>query len=126
MRATDVRLLRVQQIHDDIIDLAQSKTSSEQQWEITPAVQAILGEAASLPGRARSLYVLPTLRGTPYTESGFQSMRRRALAAVGLKAVVRLHSTTPIPTRYREIATAFPLSALCRICAVAFCRDGTY
>ena len=85
MRATDVRLLRVQQIHDGIIDLAQSKTGNDQQWEITPAVQAILDEAARLPGRTRSMYVLPTRRGTPYTESGFQSMRRRALAAAGLK-----------------------------------------
>jgi|SRR5438105_12940068 len=75
MRATDVRLLRVQQIHDGIIDLAQSKTGSEQQWEITPAVQAILDEAASLPGRARSLYVLPTLRGNQalrWLEKAFQ------------------------------------------------------
>src|ERR1700730_13826913 len=42
------------------------------------------------------------------------------------RSVVHLHSTAPIPTRYREIATAFPLSPLCRICAVVFCRDGTY
>jgi integrase len=85
IRATDVRLLRVQQIHDGIIDLAQSKTGNDQQWEITPAVQAILDEAARLPGRGRSMYVFPTRRGTPYSESGFQSMRRRALDAAGLK-----------------------------------------
>jgi hypothetical protein len=65
MRLTDVRLLRVQQITDGCIDLSQSKTDNDQRWEITPAVRGILDEAAKLPGRAVSMYVFPTRRGTP-------------------------------------------------------------
>lgn len=56
MRLTDIRRLRVQQMHDAVIDLAQSKTGNDQQWEITPAVQAILDEAARL-ARAECLHV---------------------------------------------------------------------
>jgi integrase len=85
MRLTDVRRLRVQQVHDGIIDLSQSKTKNAQHWEITPAVQAILDEAATLPGRAVSMYVFPKRNGTPYTEQGVHHMRRRALALAGLK-----------------------------------------
>jgi integrase len=84
MRLTDIRLLRVQQIHDGIIDLAQSKTGNDQQWEITPAVQAILDEAAKLPGRTVSMYVFPSRRGTPLSEPSLMQMRRRAVNKAGL------------------------------------------
>jgi integrase len=84
MRLTDIRLLRVQQIHDGIIDLAQSKTGNDQQWEITPAVQAILDEAAKLPGRTVSMYVFPSRRGTPLSEPSAMQMRRRAVKKAGL------------------------------------------
>ena len=85
MRLTDVRRLRVQQVHDGVIDLSQSKTKNAQHWEITLAVQAILDEAATLPGRAVSMYVFPKRNGTPYSEQGVHHMRRRALALAGLK-----------------------------------------
>src|SRR5262249_53209851 len=85
MRLTDVRRLRVQQIQDGIIELSQSKTKNAQQWEITSAVQAILDEAATLPGRGVSMYVFPKRNGTPYTEQGVHHMRRRALERAGLK-----------------------------------------
>ena len=40
--------------------------------------------------------------------------------------MVRIHSTAPIPTQFREIATPDSRSPLCLICAVAFYRDGAY
>jgi integrase len=87
MRLTDVRLLRVQQIADGCIELSQSKTDNDQRWEITPAVRGILDEASKLPGRAVSMYIFPTRRGTPYSEQGVHHMRRNALTAAGLKNV---------------------------------------
>jgi integrase len=67
-----------------IIDLAQSKTGNDQQWEITPAVQAILDEATKLPGRTVSMYVFPSRRGTPLSEPSAMQMRRRAVKKAGL------------------------------------------
>jgi integrase len=88
MRLTDVRNLRLQQIHDGVVDLRQSKTRATnrpQHWEITPAVQAIFDEAATLPGRTVSMYVFPTRKGTPYSEQGVHHMRREALRKSGLE-----------------------------------------
>jgi hypothetical protein len=56
-----------------------------QRWEITRAVQAILDEAATLPGRAVSMHVFPKRNWTPYTEHRVHYMRRRAPALAGLK-----------------------------------------
>jgi integrase len=65
--------------------LGRRETKNTQHWEITPAVQAILDEAATLPGRTVSMYVLPKRNGTPYTEQGVHHVRRRALEFGGLK-----------------------------------------
>jgi integrase len=83
MRLTDARLLRVQQV-GEVIDLKQSKRGVEQRWEITPALRAIFDEAATLPGRGRSMYVFPKPDGTPYGEDGIAKQRQRALKAAGL------------------------------------------
>jgi len=87
MRLTDVRTLRLTMIEDGHIRLAQSKTGREQLWMITPATQAILDQAAILPGRKVSMFVFPTRKGTPYSEQGVHYMRRRALTAAGLKGL---------------------------------------
>lgn len=84
MRLTDVRLLMLPQIHDDLIDLSQSKTGNGQLWELTPAVKAILEQAKQIPGRRNSVYVFPNKKGLPYTEDGIHKMRKSALAKAGL------------------------------------------
>jgi integrase len=84
MRLTDVRLLRIQQLTPDGLDVKQSKRGFEQLWEMTPAVKAILDEAARAPGRARSMFVFPRRDGKPYTEDGIAKQRQRALRAAGL------------------------------------------
>jgi integrase len=79
-----MRLLRVQPMRNGTIDLAQSKTGNDQQWEIAIAVQAILDdEAAKRSGRTVSLYVFSGRRGTPVEPSVMQ-MRRRAVKKAGL------------------------------------------
>lgn len=84
MRLTDVRGLRLQFVGAEAIDLRQSKRGVQQRWEITPAVRAILDEAATLPGRSRSMYVFPSPKGTPYTEEGVHYQRRVALVRAGI------------------------------------------
>ncbi len=84
MRLTDVRLLRLQQVHEGVIDLPQSKTGNAQQWDITPAVQVILDDAVKLPGRKVSMYVFPSRRGPPLSEASVMNMRRRAVKKAGL------------------------------------------
>lgn len=83
-RLTDVRLLKLTQIRNGEIELRQSKTGNIQKWEITPKVQAILDEAAKLPGRRSSIFVFPNRKGLPYTEDGIHKMRKAALKKAGL------------------------------------------
>lgn len=92
LRKVDLRALTLPQIRDGLIVVTLSKRKKNAQpkvleFEITPAIQAVLDEAATLPGRARSLYVFPTRRGTPYRESGLQSAWRRAKTKAGLTGV---------------------------------------
>lgn len=72
LRKTDVRLLRLQQIKDGLITVVLSKTGKAIEFEITPAVQAVLDEAATLPGRNRSMFVFPMRNGKPHSESALQ------------------------------------------------------
>ena len=78
MRKTDVRLLLLSKVSAQEIVVESSKTGIKRAYEITPAVRAILNEAAALPGRKISLYVFPTRRGTPSTESALQTAWARA------------------------------------------------
>jgi Phage integrase family len=84
MRKTDARLLNLAQIRDGAIRIEQSKTGRKQDFEITPAVAAILDQAATLPGRKISFFVFPTRKGTPYSESALQTAWRRAKKKAGL------------------------------------------
>jgi integrase len=81
------------------------KTGKKLDFAITPAIRAILDEAATLPGRRRSLYVFPTRRGTPYTDSGLQDAWRTAKMKAGLhdvKATFRDLRTTELNAIHRE------------------------
>lgn len=76
LRKTDVRLLRLQQIKDGLITVVLNKVNKKTrkviEFEITPAVQAVLDEAATLPGRNRSMFVFPMRNGKPHSESALQ------------------------------------------------------
>jgi hypothetical protein len=87
MRKTDIRNLMLTQISDGVIHVEQSKTGARQDFELTPAIQAVLAEAAKLPGRKISMFVFPTRKGTPYSESGMQSAWRRAKKKAGMDGV---------------------------------------
>lgn len=90
MRKTDVRLLMLSQVDADEIHVTPSKTKRSGRkldFARTPAVDAILEAAKALPGRKISLYVFPTRKGTPYTESALQSLWRRAKKRAGLADV---------------------------------------
>jgi integrase len=78
MRKTDVRLLMLSKVGADEIVVESSKTGIKRAYQITPAVRAVLEAAAKLPGRKISLYVFPTRRGTPYSESVLQTLWKRA------------------------------------------------
>ena len=82
MRKPDIRNLQLSRVGPTSIKVVLNKsrrtTRKELEFTITPEVRRILEAAAKLPGRARSLYVFPTRRGTPYTESALQSAMRRA------------------------------------------------
>lgn len=87
MRKTDARLLLRAKVDNELIHIRQSKTGKEQEFVITPAVRGILDEAQALPGRSRSLYVFPSRKGTPYSESALQTFWRRAKVKAGLEHV---------------------------------------
>jgi integrase len=87
MRKTDVRLLMLSKVRDDEILVESSKTGIKRAYEITPAVRAVLEAAATLPGRKISLYVFPTRKGTPFSESALQTLWKRAKEKAGLADV---------------------------------------
>ena len=84
MRKTDVRLLLLSKVGPDEIIVESSKTGIKRAYQMTPAVRAVLQAAAKLPGRKISLYVFPTRRGTPYSESVLQTLWKRAKEKAGL------------------------------------------
>ena len=87
MRKTDVRLLLLSKVSGGEIVVESSKTGIKRAYEITPAVRAVLEAAAKLPGRKISLYVFPTRRGTPFSESALQTLWKRAKKKAGLADV---------------------------------------
>lgn len=87
-RKMDIRNLMLSQVGPELVTIKLSKTKRTSgkvlELEITPAIREILDAAAKLPGRARSLYVFPTRRGTPYTESALQNAWRRMQKRTGI------------------------------------------
>jgi hypothetical protein len=91
LRKTDIRLLMLTHVGDEWIRVTPSKTrrrtGKTMEFAITPAVRKILNEAAALPGRKISMYVFPTRKGTPYSESALQTAWARAKLKAGLEDV---------------------------------------
>ncbi|HEV2042120.1 MAG TPA: tyrosine-type recombinase/integrase [Casimicrobiaceae bacterium] len=109
LRKTDIRLLMLTQIGDEWIRVTPSKTRRRTgktiEFAITPAVRAILSEAAALPGRKISMYVFPTRKGTPYSESALQTAWARAKLKAGFESVdltFRDFRTTELNAIHRE------------------------
>lgn len=88
MRKTDIRLLTKAQIKEKLLEVRQSKRGTEQEWDITPALEAVLKAAERLPGAHKSKVVFPCRKGTAYTENGLQSAWRRARTKAGATGYV--------------------------------------
>lgn len=109
LRKTDIRLLLRSQVSDEAIRVTPSKTKRRTgktlEFQITPAVRAILDQATALPGRKISMYVFPTRKGTPYSESALQTAWTRAKVKAGLEDVdltFRDLRTTELNAIHRE------------------------
>jgi integrase len=80
-RGTDVRLLKWSDVQGDSLQVKPTKTegSSGKQVSIalTPAVKAVLAHARALQ-KTRSIYVIATEHGQPYTSHGIGSLFKRA------------------------------------------------
>jgi integrase len=95
MRKVDVVTLKVSSIGEGVIHVTPSKTRRKtgikQEFVITPAIRAILNDAAKLPGRKVSpitgAYVFPMDNGKPYNEFALQNAWQRAKKRAGLEDV---------------------------------------
>lgn len=89
-RGTDVRLLKWSDVQGDSLQIKPTKTehSSGKQVVIalTPAVKTVLARAWSLH-KARSIYVIATEHGQPYTSHGIGSLFKRACKRKGIDGV---------------------------------------
>ncbi|WP_081463671.1 tyrosine-type recombinase/integrase [Candidatus Glomeribacter gigasporarum] len=89
-RTTEVRLLRWDQIEADGIYFKPTKTEASSgakvRIPITAALQQVLERARQL-GPIKSLYVIHTRNGCPYTSHGMSSAWRRACARAGIEDV---------------------------------------
>jgi integrase len=94
LRKTDCRLLQLSDITEERVIVKPSKTNRKGNkappalaFARTPAIEAILEEAKTLPGRKISLFVFPTKKGTPYTENALQLAWQRTKKRAGLEKV---------------------------------------
>jgi integrase len=89
-RGTDIRLLRRDQVTDEGIAFKPSKTerSSGRQVKVplSEDAKAVLARAQGL-GKVRSIYVIHTEHGQPYTAGGIASLFKRACARAGVNGV---------------------------------------
>lgn len=68
---------------------------------ITPSLARVLAAARTLRGNLRSLYVIHTQHGQPYTQSGFQSLWQRTVKASGV-ADVHFHDLRALAVTDKE------------------------
>lgn len=85
LRMTDIRALTWSQVKPEIIEVTQSKTGVEIGKVITPAVDRVLKDCKRMNWGIKSLYVIHTRQGQPYSEQGFSAIFRRTRAAAGLE-----------------------------------------
>lgn len=89
-RGTDVRLLKWSDVQGDTIKIKPSKTEHSSgaivEIPISPAVRAVLNRARAIQ-KLRSVYVIATEHGQPYTAHGIGSLFERACERAGIKGV---------------------------------------
>lgn len=87
MREGDLLRLRWSDVSDRGVRVIHGKTGFDQGLHLSWGLSLALGAARHLRGNLRSLYVLHTRKGQPYTISGFQSMWQRTVARSGVPDV---------------------------------------
>lgn len=91
MREGDLLVFQRTWIRNGEIHVTPSKTERtsgiKQRIRITPSLERVLNAARTLRGSVRSLYVIHTQHGQPYTQSGFQSMWQRTLKKAGVRGI---------------------------------------
>jgi integrase len=89
-RGTDIRLLKWSDVQGDVLRVKPTKTEdssgSQVAITLTPAVLAVLKHARALK-KERSVYVIATEHGEPYTANGIGSLFRRACRRAGVSGV---------------------------------------
>jgi integrase len=87
-RPTDIRLLRWAQISAEAIEITPTKTERSSGASVavpvTPEIKAVLERARAI-GNVKSLYVIHTRKGKPYTTLGLGTAWKRACARAGVK-----------------------------------------
>ena len=87
MRQGDLLRLRWSDVSERGVRVVHGKTGFDQGLRLSWGLTRALDAARGLRGNLRSLYVLHTRRGQPYTTSGFQSMWQRTVARSGVADV---------------------------------------
>lgn len=89
-RGTEIRLLRWDRIKEGVIEFQPSKTQDSSGRKVVVPIgedaRAVLERAKSL-GKMRSLYVIHTEHGQPYTAHGIGSLFKRACKRAGVEGV---------------------------------------
>lgn len=89
-RGTDIRLLRWDQVTTDSIIFKPTKTERSSGTKVTVLIgvdaRAVFTRVKTL-GKMRSIYVIHTEHGQPYTSNGIGSLFKRACARAGIKGV---------------------------------------
>lgn len=95
MRQGDLLRVRMGDIKDGALRIEDQKTGMRGQYEITPALAAVIARARSIRDPISSLYLFCTARGQPYTSDGFRAiwgkLIRRAIARGAIKECFTWH-----------------------------------
>jgi integrase len=86
-RLTEIRLLKWSDVQGDSILFTPTKTEKSSGAKvavpISPAARAVLERLRSM-GKLRSIYVIHTLHGQPYSDNGLRTAWKRACARIGV------------------------------------------
>lgn len=85
MRRGDIMRLRLSDIQNDCLVIAQGKTGKRMAFEMSPDLAEVLNRTRKLRRRIGSLHLFSTRDGQPYSTSGWNSRWRRLLARSGIE-----------------------------------------
>jgi integrase len=86
MRGMDIRQFTKAQVETGSFVVTQHKTGKQQRFALTPGARKIINAALTLRKGVESEYVFCTEQGTAYTKWGYQTVVRRQLKSLGIKA----------------------------------------